>query len=247
MSFGFDEREPTSTAAIASFSPVLSLTVLDACSLRQGVLRLDSRMLVVVRRPTSNPTHPNVVSVPTQRLPRWLFSELVADAEEAACVKPGSVYAGKELDSHLANGHHPVVYATEALLARKLGAAGLLERSEMRFRAALRSRVAGYAMYDGSSPYGRSEPIDMLNVVVAVNDARDAMPAETSSYSHVLWTSVSSFLEALNRRDPTIIDPHLDPVELCIHGLCLAATESSIRTLLDARTHQPVTAGHRVG
>ena len=86
-----------------SSSPVLSLTVLDARTLPEGILRPDSLLLVVVRRPDCNPTHPNVVSVPTQRLPRSLFCELLHGARELSGEMHSSRYAGNDVDS--AAGH----------------------------------------------------------------------------------------------------------------------------------------------
>jgi hypothetical protein len=61
-------------------SPVLSLTVLDAATLDDGVLLPDSSVLIVARRPGTNPTHPNVISVPTQRVPESLHRDIVATA-----------------------------------------------------------------------------------------------------------------------------------------------------------------------
>lgn len=157
-----------------------------------------------------------------------------------------SRYAGNDVDSLSDTGHHPVVYATAALIARKLGVAEQLERSELRFRAALRTRVVGHAVYDNVGP-GTSEPIDMLNVVVTLTGGHNSLPPATASYSHILWTPVARFLDALQTRNPAAIDPLLDPLELCLHGLCLSAAEHSIASLLDANLpRQPRVASSRV-
>jgi len=215
------------TAPARGFSPVLSLTVLDASTMPGGRVCHESRMLVVVRRPECNPTHPNVVSVPTQRVPAALFGDLVA----YGAASPATGGDGGS-DSNLHSGHDSLIYATEALLARKLGIGDALERSELSFSAALTSRVPGHAVYDDGEAPGTSEPIDMLNVVVKIAPGDIELPAESASYSYILWATVQSFLDALEQRDPSTIDPRLDPLKLCLHGLCLSAAETSLKSLL---------------
>lgn len=215
-------------------SPILSLTVVDSRSLRRGAIRPDSRVLVVARREETNPTHPNVVSVPTQRIPEDLYDAILHTVEDLGEGPSSGVsyFRGGAVDSVAINGHHPVIYAVEALLARKLGLADDLERNLCGFRAALRARVAGVALYDNVGTTDVYEPVSMLNVVVGLEDRGGGLPLATSSYSMIAWTSVESFLEGVSARDPALVSPRLDPVAFCVHGVCLQAAQASLEHML---------------
>jgi hypothetical protein len=215
-----------------SRAPVLSLTILDEDTLDDGVLTSTSNVLVVARHPDTNHTHPDVVSVPTQRLPGALLADVVASARSLGPGVDGAttLYAGGVVDSAENSGHHPVIFATESLLARKLGLADALERGTFRFRAALRAVVAGTAVYDNFDGPDVYEPIDMLNVVVAL--PRAVVPVHVPSYRLAAWATVGSFVAGVDARDPSLIAPQLDPIQLCVHGVCLSAARASIETLI---------------
>src|SRR3954463_11005563 len=125
-------------------SPGLSLTLVDATTMRDGVLLATSDVLIAARRPGANRTHPNVVSVPTQRIPASLHADLLSAASHEETTDRGvSFFDGGEVDSGFDDGHHPVVFAVESLLGRKLGLAEALENGEVEYRAALRAGVRG--------------------------------------------------------------------------------------------------------
>jgi hypothetical protein len=190
-------------------------------------------VLVVVRDAAANPTHPNVVSVPTQRIPLQLYDAIIASGR----------FVGEEPDRHAAffdggvissadSGHDATVHATEALLARKLGLADRLESGLVRFRAALRARVDGTAVYDNLGGDAIFEPISMLNVVVAIDSAQDEIPLMTTSYSLLAWTSVAQFVRGVDARAAHVVSPALDSIELCVHGVCLDAARASLMQLV---------------
>ena len=216
-------------------SPVLSLTVIDAATLDDGILRGESDVLIVARRPDANPTHPNVVSVPTQRLPPSVHRDIVASATLVETLQERSFFVGGEVDSEVDNGHHPLIFAVESLLGRKLGLSEALESGALRFRAALRSRVRGTAVYDNFGGDDVYEPIDMLNVLVLVTAGRRKVPAVTTSYGPIGWNAVERFLDGVESRDPTRIDPRLDSIEYCVHGVCLAAAQATLTDLMDRK------------
>lgn len=213
-------------------APVLSLTVLDGSSLPGGELRADSRVLVVVRDAVANLTHPNVVSVPTQRIPAQLYDAIVASARSVGKDRNVRFFDGGVISSKTDDGHNATVHATEALLARKLGLAEGLESGRVRFRAALRARVDGTAVYDNVGSDAIFEPISMLNVVVELACPQDELPLTTTSYSLLAWTSVARFLRGVDARDPHVVSPALDSIELCVHGVCLDAARASLTQLV---------------
>lgn len=232
----------------ASRSPVLSLTIVDGTTLVGGQLDRTSKVLVVVRDEVSNPTHPNVVSVPTQRLPAPLYEAIVAGTEIVGDDQTGSVryYAKKAVDDARANGHDSLVYAVEALAARKLGLADALERGKVRLRSSLCSRVDGVAVYEAAEGPPDYERISMLNVVVQVDGGTLELPLRTDSYSLMAWSNVSSFLAGVQSRDASVISPTFDPIELCVHGVCLTAASASLSRLLGSPLFDAAVLGHSV-
>jgi hypothetical protein len=221
----------------ATAAPVLSLTVLDSASLSGGVLSGDSRVLAVVRSEIANPTHPNVVSVPTQRVPRTLLDAILASAVGVAGSPSPHVahFHGGTIAGDSATGHNPLVYAVEALLARKLGLAEALEGGRTSFRAALRARVDGVAVYDNLGPGVMREPVRMLNVAVELAGFAHDLPTSTNSYSSIRWTPVDQMLRCIATKDPTLIDPAFSPIEICVHGVCLLAAQATLARGLGGR------------
>lgn len=211
-------------------SPILSLTVLDSATLRDGVVQTDSKVLVVARREDTNPTHPNVVSVPTQRIPEALRDSIAGSAVAVGKDPTSGVsyFSQGYLDSKVHNGHHPTINAIEALLSRKLGLAESLESEQVSFRAALKAQVDGVALYDNIGDSDVYEPVSMLNVVIELDQAQAKLPMRTSSYSVIAWAAVESFLDGVETRDPARVSPELDPLALCVHGVCLQAAQASL-------------------
>ena len=67
----------TPNAWIKKTTPVVVLTILDGNTLGpNGEIDDKTKILVGVRDYRANPTHPNVISTPTQRIPKGLFDEL---------------------------------------------------------------------------------------------------------------------------------------------------------------------------
>lgn len=216
-------------------SPIVSLTVLDGDSLENGVVRPDSRVLVVARSAETNPTHPNVVSVPTERIPQEVHDSIVTSAR---CVGDDptsavSYFDRAYVDGALHNGHNPIVNATESLLSRKLALAESLEHGLFHYRAALSARVLGTALYDNLGESSVYEPVSMVNVVVELSLERTMLPVRTSSYSVVAWAAVGSFLEGVATSDPTRIAPEFDPLTLCVHGVCLQAAQATLAHVVE--------------
>lgn len=216
-------------------SPVLSLTILDSSTLAEGIVQPDTKVLVVARSAETNKTHPHVVSVPTQRIPQALNDAIVSAAGKVGDdPTSGTAYFRQpEVNNQMHNDHQPLISAVESIMARKLGLADALEREELSFRASLRTRIDGTALYDNLSDSADFyERVSMLNAIVEVRDDRTVLPVRTSSYSVVAWTSVKSFLEGVDRSDSTAIGPEFDPLTFCVHGVCLQAAQASLKHLI---------------
>jgi hypothetical protein len=219
-SFGINESNP---------SPVISLSIFGDRPAEGGVITLDSQLLVVIRDKETNITHPNVISVPTQRIPLNLFEAIVDTATKEKEEDSLTYYHYSFSDSSLANGHDPIIYAVESILSRKLGLAEALEKNEFTFTSCLRVKKVGKS-YHPNLPIdqGQIEFIQMLNLVVFIKNGQELIPEKTSSYSHILWTGAQSFLSTVREANPLLLDDDLDPLDYCIHGLCISSTYSVI-------------------
>jgi hypothetical protein len=219
-SFGINESNP---------SPVISLSIFADRPVEGGVITPDSQLLVVVRNKETNITHPNVISVPTQRIPLNLFKAIIDTAAKEKEEDSLTYYQYSFSDSSLANGHDPIIYAVESILSRKLGLSEALEKNEFTFTSCLRVKKVGKSYHPNLSiDQGQIEFIQMLNLVVFIKNGQELIPEKTSSYSHILWTGAKSFLSTVREANPLLLDDDLDPLDYCIHGLCISSTYSVI-------------------
>ncbi len=200
-------------------SEVLSLVVLDGTR-DNGSVTDDSQILVTVRDPLNNRTHPGVVSVPTIRVPAALAVEL----RQGKCVS--NQFGSTELFERAAtnswdtDGHSPIVFAVKTVLCQKLGVADPLESGDLLFSAGVAGSSTGWSYYD-DEPSPSSEFIQMTTLVVSVTRGVGTFAAQTSSYSSMTWRNVGIFLHAARTRDVSTLG--YDPVSTCIHGLCIVS------------------------
>jgi hypothetical protein len=188
---------------LSGYQPVLAVTLLrrhDA----------DWEILTGVRTEAANRTHPGVVSVPTLRLPievatSWIERLNLPDdafrTQGAALREVGNV------------------------LARKLGAADVLELGLMRLRQ------LDLGAWQGTSVIGEdedglvTEDLTMFNACVEIMSGAELFPRETASYSPLMWARVSDFLRMVRTREVAHLKVDLDPLQFCAYGLCLTSTE----------------------
>lgn len=201
-------------------SHVLSLTIIDGSTLDRGSICEDTKILLVVRNKETNRTHPNVISVPTQRIPRRLFINILQSGIPIKQVESTTYYKSDEVRNASTNGHHPIIYAVESALSRKLNIADDLETEMFIFECRLYSSIEGKS-YHPNLPVkdGREEYISMVSLFVCVREGIDFIPTRSASYSRIFWTEAKTFLDTVQRRDPLVVG--LDPIDYCIHGLCI--------------------------
>ncbi|TMQ08778.1 MAG: hypothetical protein E6J90_39535 [Deltaproteobacteria bacterium] len=220
---------PLFTGASDGPSPVVSLTILDGETLgEKDLITRGTRMVVAARAAAANPTHPNVISVPTQRVPRALLHELRAHAIVKATLGNTQHFAGDEADSAVSSGHDARIYAAESILARKFELGKELESGSLRFTARLAVVVAGATTYDAVNQAPIEESIEMANLRVVLRLGRAMVPRATTSFARLGWVSVGEFITAARRGDPSALGERFDAAELAIRGLCISSTCSAL-------------------
>lgn len=207
-------------------SPVLALTIVDQSTLNHGLINGKTKLLVVVRDPDTNITHPNVVSVPTHRITIGTFLDILSTVKmETHSTNSASYCAGDLVSNVMEKRHHPVVSGVQDLLTGKLGLSDQLESKKVVFDAVpcVVTQGVTYRANQTSVSKEYGETISMLNVLVIVSNAA-AFPSRTSSYSRIFWTEVDEFLQSVSSKNPAMLDEGLDPIVYCIHGLCISTT-----------------------
>jgi hypothetical protein len=207
--------------SLESPATVVALSMFDLSGGVQAPIDRGTNMQIVVRDPKTNVKHPNVISVPTQRVPEALIRAMIDMVEVEAEDLRTTYYRWSEADSSV-RGHHPVTFAVESVLSRKLEVASALELSRITYRASLRAVSVGKSHYPNLPSVEMEEHVLMANIMVLITNGAELFPSRTTSYSHVLWIDVKDFLTTVRTRNPFEIG--LDPIEYCIHGLCISTT-----------------------
>lgn len=197
---------------VSGYSPVVALTIVD-CEPNSPSY---GNLLVVIRDPITNATHPNTVSVPTQRVPRALIEAL----------KSTSLGTSKWSSNSDVSGHSPVIFVVESLLARKFMMGDVLEGAQLSLEVRFGTLQMGQAEYGPNC----AEPIAMANLLVRVTSGVSLFPRRSSSYREIRWVDPDEFLDALNSRAALTLFPLEDPLALCIHGLCVSTAARLIES-----------------
>lgn len=203
---------------------ILALTIIKGTTALKYEITNDSQILVCVRDSKANKTHPDVVSVPTQRIPTVLAEQVLGESSSIGSNKDTKLLSNTPIFCDELDGHNELLYMIESLLCRKLGLSNALEEGLFRFKAILAGNLIGKANYPNLNT---SEHLQMLNAVVFVEVGADLVPEQTASYRKIHWTpSTSSFLEMWhNGQDPTVIGLTAEQAGgVCVDGLCISST-----------------------
>ena len=207
---------------------VLALTIVNSdLPLSEGI-SVEDEMLVCVRNEEINRTHPNVISVPTQRIPAVLAEKIIAAGASDGNCGSTTLYRGHSASNQTANGHSEIIYAVESLMAGKLGLADALESGEFSFTARLAGNQIGTANYPEfhGTELADHEDLQMLNLLVRIDQGADLLAERTLSYDHVKWVPIEKFLDMwANGKQPTDVGfSGEESFRLCIHGLCISSS-----------------------
>ncbi|MGO9334600.1 MAG: hypothetical protein ACLQCU_11240 [Acidimicrobiales bacterium] len=116
------------------------------------------------------------------------------------------------------------MFAVESLLSRKLGLGDDLERGTVTFEARIGQ------LTEGAADYGYAiEPIAMANVLVRVVRGSALLPKCTASYSSIRWVEPEALADAFEMKRAGLVIPDADPIDVCIHGLCVSTTTDLVR------------------
>lgn len=174
------------------FRPVLAVSLLRR---RDG----DWEILTGVRTPAANRTHPDVVSVPTLRVPEVVAEQWPGDGD--------------------------VLREVENLLARKLGVADALELGLISLAQRHFGGWQGTSVIGEDEEGLRTEDLTMFNACVEVLSGSDLFPERTATYDPLRWARVADFLRMVRTREVAHLGVDLDPIQFCAYGLCLTSAE----------------------
>jgi hypothetical protein len=200
---------------------VLALTVLDISA--GGRIARDTKVRICVRNRDVHRTHPDIVSVPTQRVPTTVAEDLILAARPSQKFGDTLLFAERPISSEVESGQNSIIYAVESLFSRKLGISSALEREEISFTASLAGVQEGYALY---SELNIKEYLRMLNVLVRITKGSHILPDKTASYSGSRWVSISAYFEMWRSKDVTQVGVSAKDAlrGVCVDGLCISST-----------------------
>jgi hypothetical protein len=116
-------------------------------------------------------------------------------------------------------GQTPSAFLAEALLARKIGVASLLEQQRIRGLCAL--RMLGSGSVDDPTGTGIAEWTRMYTLAIDVEVGAQLVPDASASYSQIRWVTPTDLRDAWQSRDGQRLFPDANPLEICIRGLCI--------------------------
>lgn len=213
-----------------------------------------------IRRAESNPTHPDVVSTPTGRLPRSIASAILASKADTRpadqpkwlieSLDPKTPVVVEQLRANIEavpERESPLPYAVGALMAGKLGCAGALELASSKrpiAHASLATILGGFSYAsDRELASGETvpvyEPLIMLGSVITVED-KHIIPNETESYRSISWVPLDEYLTGVREREAgrLITDISVeDEVSVCVRGLCLATSAANVENAVFLSQH----------
>ena len=190
---------------LAEFLPVLSVVLIDRRKGGQGVL-------VGIRNEAVNVNHPNVVSVPTMRLPVDLARAVVEQVEHqqftGSIRRPGVA-------------HDPMGFALWSLLAAKLGVADAIEADLFDVKPVAGCVMQGESLIDYVNGVDVTERLTMINLLCVVDRGHEHVPTRNSVFSHMQWLDYDVLVDAATSKDLAVLDEPFTSPEVCIHGLCI--------------------------
>jgi hypothetical protein len=144
--------------------------MIDGATVRNLGIDSSSKLLVVVRDPVTNPTHPNVVSVPTQRVPDSFLKIILSLSTEESRIGATTYFVDNPVNSYSSNGQnnpHPLVYLIKNMISNKLGVPFESQTDKFKFEASLQSITYGISYYPNISPDSH-ENIAMASFLVKI-------------------------------------------------------------------------------
>lgn len=215
------------------------------------VSRLDGELHVLTgtRSAEANTTHVNVASTPTIRVSIDEVDPLVYGRVPfylAGKIDPSRPY----VSNSLAPAARGIPDSTSILsgrvgyiMALKLGLAEALENAQAPIgRASLARCVIGFSyLEDNERDEPLYEPLIMLGAIVGLNvQVAEQVPDRTSSYGHLGWTPIDSYVRGIATKNLLDVIPAAQPrdeLEVCIRGLCNATSSSILATPDEIQYH----------
>ncbi|MDO8564011.1 MAG: hypothetical protein Q7R87_03300 [Nanoarchaeota archaeon] len=203
-------------------NPIISLLIRDANN--------PKRILIGVRDPITNQTHPNVVSTITGRIPRALETSLFRDVkfkripiihnfpEQVTGAYISKYFRTSKYTGNEEEYHDPIIFAVSSLISNKLC-------EPQRFSAHVSSIIEGNLFYEKGEEKAR-----MIGIEVLTENAH-LFPSRNKSYSSLAWVNEDKFIEMVKSKSTLPVAQELgkDSIMYCVKGLCLLSGYVSIK------------------
>lgn len=214
-----------------SGAAVLGLTIINVVDKSKGITCKD-KILLCIRDPLTNINHPNVVSVPTQRIPMSLYRDIISSADSYNIQSPYVLFNGDFISNDRYRGNNPVIFSVEATIFRKISIFndGYINGG-LCFDARLISATSNVLHYPRNNGKVISEYVNMLNIIVYLYNPT-IFPANSWKYSNMKWVEIGGFLEAFNKRDVSYIGVDMNIIGCDIYGLCVSSSFAALNSII---------------
>lgn len=191
-------------ALLDEFLPVLSVVLVDETK--------GQNILVGIRNEAVNKNHPNVVSVPTMRVPvgvgREIMIQIDAGRLPQSITQPGIA-------------HDVIGYALWSLLAVKLGLADTIEMGQFDLRVLAACSLQGHSLIDYIDGQDVTESLTMISLLCVVDRGASDVPTSNSVFSHMTWLDYELLVDTATTKNLFALNQEFHRPEVCIHGLCI--------------------------
>ena len=185
---------------------VIALTIINSDTLEAGKITKNSKVWVCQRHKNLKKSHPNALSIPTQRAPESLMKDL----ESKIIAENLPAYESLKRERTL-------IYAVESIMSKKLGLAKALFNKDLEFKAVVINAEEGRSYCRNLK---KEEKLRMANILVYAKTNKKVKITENCiSYQRAKWVSVQGFKKMYKSGRPDVIG--MDDADFAENAMCV--------------------------
>lgn len=224
----------------ARFSPVISLAIIDRSTTKNGLIVPSTKIYTAVRNPNYHLTDPDVISLPTQRvpvefgqdsLPWYMTTDITETGDEERGRRVEVMWRKRNVyDLHSIK---PIRRHVQKLLDTKLGVTQAMKERRLSIHSAtIESSILGKVYGTDEDPENGTEMLHMigLRVDAAFREGTNPFPEETDAYYSAQFMPVEEFTDLVENKNPYLVRRFGDISKVCVRGLCVLAGNKIIKT-----------------
>ncbi len=201
-------------------SYVLALTLVDGSTLEDDSISQNSKIFVGLRGEKYHDSHVNVLSVPTKRIPKVVFNEILRKNDLTVIgSRPVSTYRSKSNGKH--RGDDLLTDTIDSLLSQRMLLGSKICAGEISFTPI--PSVVMEGIPEKLTENDHSDYLKMINVLVIVDKGQKHFINNDGVYEKKAWIKVSDFVSAVENGN--YIDVNDSKHQYICGGLCVCSAK----------------------